>query len=156
MSKTILKPIMLFLILQGSLAHSQTAGEAAHVGEETEESIRQVEHHRLQAMIHLNFAALDSILAEELTYTHTNGRVDGKSQLLSAMRSGSLRYESIEFVEAQIRIYGAAAVVTGTASMKVKTGNQQLSFQARFTDVYVKQNSLWKMIAWQSTRIPEQ
>jgi len=157
MIRGIITPIIGCFVLHYSVTQGQTAGEMPRYNQGgTETAIRQVENRRLQAMMQLDFAALESILDDELTYTHTNGRVDGKSQLLSAMRSGALIYESIEFVEAQIRVYDTAAVVAGTASMKVKAGTQQLNFQARFTDVYVKQNGLWKMVAWQSTRIPEQ
>lgn len=157
MIREILKPIIVCLVLQHSVAQGQTAGEMPrrdHHGAET--AIREVEDRRLQAMMQRDFAALESLLADDLTYTHTNGRVDGKSELLSAMQAGALIYESIELLEARVRVYEATAVVTGTASMQVKAGNQQISFQARFTDVYVNQSGLWKMVAWQSTRIPEQ
>lgn len=39
---------------------------------EVENQIKQLEKERFRAMIQVDTASLDSILAEDLTYTHTN------------------------------------------------------------------------------------
>ena len=56
----------------------------------------------------------------------------------------------------KVRIYGDAAVVTGSAEIKVSSGGRLLEFSILFTDVYAKQEGRWQMVAWQSTRKPEE
>ncbi|MCL4708436.1 DUF4440 domain-containing protein [bacterium] len=106
-------------------------------------------------MIHADSSTLARVLADDLTYTHTNGRVDTKAQLIASLISGRLTYEAIDYEQSQLRNYGAAAVNTGLVTMQVKAGEKRLRFQARFTSVYVKQGEHWQMAAWQSTRLPD-
>ncbi len=117
--------------------------------------ILDLDTQRMRAMVHVDIAALDRILADDLTYTHTTGRVDTKATLLAALRSGELKYQMIEPKNVEARAYGDAAVVTGRATVAVEAGNQKSSFQIRFTDVYVKRQGRWQMCAWQSTRLPQ-
>jgi hypothetical protein len=154
MNLLIFKSAVAFFILQSFIALGQTAQSGASKID-ADAMIRQLEARRVQAMIQFNPTTLDSIFADDLTYTHTNGRVDSKQQLLAALQSGELKYEEINYLETNVRIYGEVAVVTGSAGMKVQAKSQTLGFNLRFMNVYVKQKGFWKMVAWQSTRLPE-
>jgi len=123
--------------------------------DETEKAIRQLENRRIRAMIEADTAALDTILADDLTYTHTSGWVDTKEQLIGWLESGELNYESITADSVLVRVYAAAAVVTGQAAVKIKVNGQEKNLQIRFIDVYVKRNGHWQMVAWQSTRLTQ-
>lgn len=107
-------------------------------------------------MVRGDVAALDEILSEDLTYTHTSGEVDSKEQFISTLRSGALRYESITPERPQVRVYGSAAIVTGTSLMKIEVHGRNLSLRIRFMDVYVKKHDRWEMVAWQATRLPQE
>src|SRR5438034_5095249 len=61
-------------------------------------SIRQVlatEDRRFAAMVHADTSALASLLAPDLTYTHTDGAQNTGAELLQLLGSGTLRYASI-------------------------------------------------------------
>lgn len=144
-------------VLASSAARAQASaekpgGERAKV----EREIQKLEEHRFQAMIGVDLKTLDRLLADDLSYTHSSGKVDTKATFLAALRSGELKYESIRTEDIKARVYGNSAVVTGRGEIKVKSGNQELSFPIRFTDVYVKRAGRWVMVAWQSTRIAQQ
>ena len=123
--------------------------------DETEKAIRELETRRFQAMIEADTAALDTILAEDLTYTHTSGWVDTKEQFIGWLESGELNYQSISTDSVTVRVYAAATVVTGQAAVKIKVNGQAKNLHIRFIDVYVKRNAHWQMVAWQSTRLPQ-
>ena len=116
--------------------------------------VRQIESRRFEAIVRGDFAELDRILADDLTYTHSSGRLETKAQFLAALQSG-LRFEAIEPEEVLVRVYGDAGVATGRAQMRVRSQDRQSSFAVRFTTVYVKREGRWQMVAWQSTRLPE-
>ena len=118
-----------------------------------EQEIKQLESRRFRAMIDGDTGALAGILADELIYTHSSGRTDTKAQFIASLQSGELKYETINTDDVKVRIYGAAAVVTGQASIKLKSKGQELDLQLRYTDVFVKHGRAWQMVAWQSTRI---
>lgn len=104
-------------------------------------------------MTQADTAALERILAYDLTYTHSSGHEDSRSSLIESLKTGALKYLSIDTDEVQVRVYGKAAVVTGTCRMKVDSQGQEFNLRLRFTDIYVKRNSRWQMVAWQSTRL---
>lgn len=119
-----------------------------------EREVLEVQARRFQAMTEADADELDTILADDLTYTHTTGNTQTKSAFLSALASG-LVYESIEPSEVQVRIYGSVAVVTGNSAMRVSAGEQQFALSIRFVEVYRQQADTWQLVAWQSTRMPE-
>ncbi|MGH8247258.1 MAG: nuclear transport factor 2 family protein, partial [Gammaproteobacteria bacterium] len=78
-----------------------------------------------------------------------------KAEFLASLRSGELKYLSVNPKEMQIRNYGATVVVTGTAAMRTQSGGQERDFRIRFLDVYVKRQGRWQMVAWQSARLAQ-
>ena len=134
---------------------AQTASPEAGRASQIERQLIDVERQRFAAMVAANVGTLERLLADELTYTHTTGTTDTKAELLASLSSGALKYLSIEPEEMRARPYDEVGVVTGRAAMKVRTGGQELAFRIAFTDVYVRRDGRWQMVAWQSTRLPE-
>jgi ketosteroid isomerase-like protein len=144
--------ILLSLIVAGYISGgTPAAGESS-----VENEITQLEARRFHAMTQSDLAALDTLLADDLTYVHTSAKLDTKASFLESLRSGELKYESIDSEDVKVRVVGDAAVVTGRGKMKIELKDRELNFQIRFTDVYAKRGGRWQMVAWQSTRIPEQ
>ena len=111
---------------------------------------------RVQAMLKADVAALEDVLADDLTYTHSNAKVETRREFIDEIRSGRLKYKSIEREGVAVRVYGDdAAIITGSARIQVRSGDADLDVRLRFTDVYVKRGGTWRMVAWQSTRLPE-
>ncbi len=122
--------------------------------QQAEHEIRQRETHRFEAIVRGDVAALEDILSDDLSYTHTSGVFETKTDFIGKLKSGELRYESFTPEDMRVRVYGTTAVVTGVAGAKVQVKGEHLSFRLRFTDVYVKQGVHWRMVAWQATRLP--
>lgn len=121
-----------------------------------EVALSDAQTRRFRAMIEGNYEDLGDLLAEDLVYVHTTGAADTKERFIDHQTSGDLRYETIEPEEPLIRTYGPAGVVTGTARMGVRIRGESRSFRIRFTDVYNRTEEGWKLVAWQSTRLPEE
>jgi len=118
-----------------------------------ESEIRDLERQRFRAMETVDVAALDRILSDDLIYTHANGLQHTKAELIGVIGSGDFKYESITPGDIRVRIYNETAVVTGHASMKIKSGAGEQIFKLCYLDVYVKQEGRWQMVAWQSSRV---
>jgi len=121
-----------------------------------EQEITQIEGRRIEAMKQADAAALGQILADDLTYMHSSGRPDTKASFIASLQSGELKYEAMDFSDVKVRGYGDTAVVTGHASVRVNSKGQALSFPIRYTDVYVKKDGRWQMVAWHAVRPPQQ
>ncbi len=123
--------------------------------QQAEQEIRQQETRRFEAIVRGDVAALDSILSDDLSYTHATGVYETKGEFIGKLKSGQLKYESLTPEDLQVRVYGTTGVVTGVARVRVRVQGEPLSFQLRFTDVYVKNGDRWQMVAWQATRLPQ-
>ena len=119
------------------------------------EMILELDKKRMNAMAQKDAAALKTMLCKGLVYTHSSGRQDTKESLIQGMESGSTVYTSVVPSEVKAQDLGNAVVLTGVAAISVNSNGKPNSFRVRFTDVYENQNGTWRMIAWQSTKLPE-
>ena len=124
-------------------------------GSSADAAVRAAEQGRFRAMVAVDVRALDTLLAEELTYTHTTGNVDTKASLIDALRTGRLVYDSISPAEVHVRVYDRTAVATGTARIQARADSAIRRLNIRYTEAYVRRAGRWQLIVWQSTRIPE-
>jgi ketosteroid isomerase-like protein len=141
----------LALVCAVALAGTALAQPAVDPGKE----VREANIRRFAAMVRADSAELDRLLADDLTYVHSTGELNDRTQFLASISSKTTQYRSIEPGETDVRVYGDTAVVTGRAAMKVTAKGQDLSFVLQYTAVYVRREGLWKLAAWQSTRLPE-
>ena len=110
---------------------------------------------RMQAMADKDIAKLNNLLCNDLIYTHSSARLDTKQSLIGAMESGATVYTAVEPSDVVAQDLGAAVVLTGNAKISVNTNGAANVFGVRFTDVYQNQNGNWRMVTWQSTKLPD-
>ena len=126
---------------------------AIAAAEDARQEILAADARRFAAMVQGDQKALDGLLADDLTYTHSSGHLDTKARFLESLKSGTLRYLSIQPSDQLVRLYGDTAVVTGRAEVKAHSQGQDLAVTLLFTEVWVKSGGAWKLAAWQSTRV---
>lgn len=119
------------------------------------QTIIELDRKRMDAMCKQDIATLQTLLADELVYTHSSARIDTKQSLINGITSGSTVYTAIEPSDVQAQDWGNTVVLTGAARIRVMSRGNPNSFGVRFTDVYVNRGGQWQMVAWQSTRLPE-
>ena len=109
---------------------------------------------RMTAMAQKDVAALNTLLADDLVYTHSSARLDTKRSLIDAMVSGATVYTGVEPSDVKAQDLGDTVVLTGIAQIKVVSNGTPNAFGVRFTDVYARRDGRWQMVTWQSTRLP--
>jgi len=119
------------------------------------DTVIELDRKRMQAMGEKDLGTLESLLADDLIYTHSSARVDTKESLIGNMKSGATVYSSIEPSDVRAQDLGDAVVLTGVAWVKVVSRGKDLDFGVRFTDAYARRNGRWQMVAGQSTRLPD-
>ena len=142
---------MALLMLPG-LAPAQ--GGAGKPG--AEQQVLQAEKDRFAAMIKGDRAALERILADDLTYTHSSALFEDKAQFIKSVTSGNIDYVSIVPSESdwKVRINGNTAIVNGLAAVNVVDTGKDLKFRLRYTTVHTNRKGQWQLQAWQATRLP--
>lgn len=137
-----------------TVAIGLSAGQAAPARKD-EDAVRQAERARFTAMVKADVAALDKLLAPELTYTHGDARVIDKAGFISDFKTGAFKYVTIEPNEMSVRVYGTVAIVTGGAAMHVVQNGKDAHIRIRYTNAHVNRGGAWQMVAWQATRLPQ-
>lgn len=145
------------LCLGASMASAQPSPPTSvqvRSASKADEAVRAAELARFKAMTTGDLATLGTLLGDDLVYTHSSALVDSKASYVESMRSGVLKYQTIEPREMKVRVYGTVAVITAAAAVTSIFKGQTSSNQLRYTDVWVLRDGRWQMVGWQSTRIP--
>jgi hypothetical protein len=129
------------------ISYSQTRAEIL---------VQKIDKERLKATVDKNYNLVETTLSDDLIYTHSSSVSEDKKNYLNSLQSGSLTYLKIDIIEFNTKQYAKNLVINrGQLALKVSNDqNMEQSFSLKFTDVYEKQKSGWKMVSWQSTRIP--
>lgn len=110
---------------------------------------------RFRAMVASNWTALDAALADDLTYVHSTARLESKAEHVANLRAGKPHYRGIAPRERQVRVDGNVGIVNGVSEMHVERDGKEQRFTVRYLAVYALAGERWRMIAWQSTRVPD-
>jgi ketosteroid isomerase-like protein len=122
----------------------------------TEAAVLKTERERGQALQNCDMAVLDRIHADDLTFVNTRGQVLTKAQYMDEIRSGTLKFLSIEQDDYRFHTFGDTVVVTGRSGGIVEYQGKTNRAPRRFTIVYIKRHGQWQFVAYQGTVIAVQ
>ena len=107
------------------------------------------------AQVAADAKALDALCAEELSYSHSDGRVEDKATFIANATNGKSKFVSLEYRDTKIRIVGPAAIVRFHW-----LGEQESAPDAKksSTNLHVlmnwqKQGPDWKLLSRASTKL---
>ena len=103
-----------------------------------------------QGAIKQDSAALQRYLAEDLVYTHGNGKRQSKAEYIADVTKGPPHYESFTESGTNIRLYGKIAVLTGLVDVKMVNGEP---YRVRTLEVYTENSGRWQLAQKESVRI---
>ena len=92
--------------------------------------------------------ANDSLLVDVLSGSEVT-----KSELITVLRSGHLKFEKIKSLGSRVRFYEGTALVTGSTEMSGRFGDDPFSVVSRYTHVYVRSRYRWHLVSAQGTQI---
>ena len=107
-----------------------------------------------QALLRGDPGSLTAILAPDflLIDVMTGSEIPGPV-LVDLVGSGQLRFESVDRIDARVRLYGGAAVFTGQTRMQGCYGEQRFEAHSRYTHLYVQGPGGWRLASAQGTPI---
>ena len=119
------------------------------------DQVLRAERARTSALVKGDVAALDKLLADDLTYVHATGKVDTKASFLEGIRSGSLRYLAWNLQEMHVRLIGDAAVLNGKYAVRAldrRVQQDPIAVNVIVLSVYARREGRWQQVAWQTTK----
>ena len=123
--------------------------------DQTEDEVLSADDRRFEAMRKADWPALEAALADDLTYVHSTARLETKAEHVGNLKAGKPHYRGIAPRERKVRVHGGVGVVNGVSEMHVENAGKEQRFTVRYLAVYAKAGSVWRMTAWQSTKVPD-
>ena len=96
---------------------------------------------------------LEQLYATEYLWTGADGILFNKVDGIKDDTSPEYSEKSFKLSDLKVHIYGEAAVVTGRNDVKFKKGGKAEQVEVRFTDVFVKRDGRWQVVATQGTKV---
>jgi len=106
------------------------------------------------AMIDPTPAALNALVADDLSYGHSGGKVDTKASFISDLLDGKSDFVSIAITEQTVKVVDAnTAIVRHTLTADTNDSGKPGKVALKILGVWQKQGGSWKLLARQAVRI---
>jgi len=91
---------------------------------------------RAEAQVRGDFATLDRVLGDDLTYVHASGLVQSKAEFIADLKSGKRTFTSIKNSDVNVRLLKGTAVITARSEIHVVHHGKGNDLSIRITEVY--------------------
>ncbi len=134
---------------------AQQAGVHADANPAAESEIKALELKLAGLIVRGDWDEYAKHLASDYLYTRDNGHVEGKDEALASLRDVKRKIIVMEMEpeDLAIRIYGDTAVSNGEYTITVRDSGQVKSRRTRLTDVFLKRDGQWCLVAEQGSTI---
>lgn len=93
-------------------------------------------------------------LAPDWRVTHVNGEVITREQAIAMCRTPQVAIADMRYDDLEVRVFGDAAVVTGRTTATAAAPRAD-TFVLRFTDVFIRREGTWKVVASHATSVAD-
>jgi len=125
---------------------------AAENNRSVEQTIAQLERAWVAAIVDKDLVMLDELLAPEFNGTGPNAVTYSKGIAIADLKSGAYVVDKMSVDEISVNVFGDTAVAFTSQEEKSKYGNQDFSGHYHFTNVWVKRNGNWQVVASHGSR----
>lgn len=144
MKKTLTLLLLAALFLAPAQAQKKTRADRASADAH---ALTELEMKWVSALMKSDTTALDEIFADGYVDTDELSQRSDKQGVLSVLKSGDLKMESIKLSDMKVYVYGDAAVVIGSSAQVGNFKGQAVAPKIMFTDTFVKQKGKWRAVA---------
>ena len=144
----------LFLIAASAAVFSGCAMAPAGGGASDQPAVAAAAERLRIAMIDPTAAALGALVADDLSYGHSGGKVDTKASFISDLMDGKSDFVTITITEQTIKVVDAnTAIVRHTLAADTNDSGKPGKVALKILGVWQKQGGNWKLLARQAVRV---
>ena len=145
----------LILAAAGALALVALSGCASHAtpAASSEQAVAAAAERLRLAMIDPTPAALAPLVADDLSYGHSGGRVDTKDSFIGDLVAGKSDFVTITITDQTIKVVGHTAMVRHTLTADTNDSGKPGKVQIKILGVWQQQGGQWKLLARQAVRV---
>ena len=98
---------------------------------------------------------LEELCAEDLSYGHSDGRVENKAEFINGVMTRKATVKSLALSDHTIKVVGGNAVARHKWASESELDGKATSTRINVLQVWVKQGAAWKLLARQAVRPPQ-
>ncbi len=132
-------------LLLGGFTGAQAAEEAAVA--DSVETLRK-------ALLEANKAKLEQVASAQISYGHSDGRVETKEQFIHGVMTRKQVVKSLAFPELKVAVVGNAAIARHIYLAESELEGKPTTTRIGALQVWQKQDGGWKLLARQGFRLP--
>ena len=136
-----------------ALAGCSTGAAATGSSASTEQAVAAAAEKLRVAMIDPTPAALTALVADDLSYGHSGGRVDTKDSFIGDLIAGKSDFVTIAITDQIIKVVGNTAIVRHTLTADTNDSGKPGKVQIKILGVWQQQGGQWKLLARQAVRV---
>ena len=138
----------MFLLLLSFLFY--TSANAQKADKEIESLVETLN----KAMISADKSVLEKLTAEGLSYGHSTGVIQNKSEYIKDILTGSVKFIQIENANQSITVTDNTATVRNICSIKGTRDGAPLDLKIGILMIWIKKGDGWKLLARQGYKLP--
>lgn len=105
------------------------------------------------AMVDGDRSRLENITTSDLSYGHSNGKIESKLEFVESIASGNSNFESIELTNQSINLHDKTAIVRHDLVGKTHdNGKAPGEVKLHILTVWVKEGKDWKLLSRQAVK----
>ena len=120
-----------------------------------EAAVKKAVEEMRTAYLNKDQAKLEALTLPQLTYSHSDGRIEDRAQFIKGVMDRKATVKSLEYPELTVAVAGDTAIVrhlwVSESELEGKTTNTKIGVM----QVYKKQDGGWKLLARSSYRLLE-
>ncbi|KLN56201.1 nuclear transport factor 2 family protein [Variovorax paradoxus] len=143
----------LFLIAASAVLFTGCAMAPAGGGASAEPAVAAAAERLRLAMVDPTAVALGALVADDLSYGHSGGKVDTKASFIGDLLERKSDFVSITITDQTIKVVDNVAIVRHTLAADTNDSGKPGKVALKILGVWQKQGGEWKLLARQAVRI---
>ena len=120
-----------------------------------EAAVKKAVEEMRTAYLNKDQAKLEALTLPQLTYSHSDGRIEDRAQFIKGVMDRKATVKSLEYPELAVAIAGDTAIVRHLWVSESELDGKVTNTRIGVMQVYKKQDGGWKLLARSSYRFPE-
>jgi ketosteroid isomerase-like protein len=140
------------LAAAGTLAVMAAAGQG-HAESADEAAVAKAVADLTKAMLAADKAQLEALVADQLSYGHSSGKLETKAQFVEAVSSKKSIFKSLNLTDVKVSVVGNDAIVRHIWDSVSESDGKSSTAHIGVLQVWAKQDGKWKLLARQAYKI---
>lgn len=136
--------LLILFLLTGTFAHAQSAQEG---------QVARAVDALTQAMLHPDNGSLEDLLSEDVSYGHSSGLVQDKSEIIDGLTNGPFNFLTIDISRQTIKVINDIAMVRQELSTDYSNNGEKGTYKFGVLLVWQSEKGEWKLLARQAVKI---